>query len=131
MQDVLETFAKKLIVLLNINDLETDFIHKLSHLFFDNKGDHQVSFEIMELEKVKKLVETVSEVDENEDAVFDTADDDTDLLDEEPIKAVQVTEVEEIKVVTKVTMPSRKLKIKISNELLHELEKMQINFKLN
>ena len=131
LQDVLETFAKKLIVLLNINDLETDFIHKLSHLFFDNKGDNQVSFEIMELEKVKKLVETVPEIDENEDVVFDDSPGDLDSADDEPVKVAQVTEVEEIKVVTKVTMPSRKLKIKISNELLHELEKMQINFKLN
>jgi DNA polymerase-3 subunit alpha len=40
-------------------------------------------------------------------------------------------EVEEIKVVTKLTMASRKLKIKNSNELLMELEKMQVNFKLN
>ena len=44
---------------------------------------------------------------------------------------VKVEEVEEIKVVTKLTMPSRKIKVKISNELLVELEKMQINFKLN
>ena len=131
LQDVLETFAKKLIVLLNINDLETDFIHKLSHLFFDNKGDNQVSFEIMELEKVKKLVEIVPELEDNEEVVFDDSPEDLDEADEQPIKIAQVTEVEEINVVTKVTMPSRKLKIKISNELLHELEKMQINFKLN
>jgi DNA polymerase-3 subunit alpha len=44
---------------------------------------------------------------------------------------LKVEEIEEIKVVTKLTMPSRKLKIKISNELLQELDKMQINFKLN
>jgi DNA polymerase-3 subunit alpha len=131
LQDVLETFAKKLIVLLNIKDLEAEFIHKLGHLFYDNKGDNQVSFEIMELEKVKKLVETVPEIDENEEAIFDEDQDDSDAPDEAPVKVAQVTEVEEIKVVTKVTMPSRKLKIKISNELLHELEKMQINFKLN
>ena len=42
-----------------------------------------------------------------------------------------VKKVEEIKVVTKLTMPSRRLKVKISAELLQELEKMQINFKLN
>jgi DNA polymerase-3 subunit alpha len=131
LQDVLETFAKRLIVLLNIKDLETEFIHKLGHLFFDNKGDNQVSFEIMELEKVKKLVETVPELEENEDVVFDDSQEDSDSSDEQPIKVAQVTEVEEINVVTKVTMPSRKLKIKISNDLLHELEKMQINFKLN
>lgn len=34
-------------------------------------------------------------------------------------------------VVTKLSMASRKLKVQISNELLFELEKMQINFKLN
>jgi DNA polymerase-3 subunit alpha len=28
LQDVLETFARKLVVLLNIADLEADFIHK-------------------------------------------------------------------------------------------------------
>ncbi len=43
----------------------------------------------------------------------------------------KMEEIEEIKVVTKLSMPSRKLKIKISHELLVELEKMQINFKLN
>jgi DNA polymerase-3 subunit alpha len=37
-------------------------------------------------------------------------------------KPLPVVEVEEIKVVTKLTMASRKLKIKISNELLMELE---------
>lgn len=134
LQDVLETFAKKLIVLLNIKDLETDFIHKLSHLFQENKGDNTVSFEVMELEKTKRLVtiapvelenEEVAFVDENEDSEMGT------LEIPEANSIAKVEEVEEIKVVTKLTMPSRKLKIKISNELLVELEKMQINFKLN
>jgi DNA polymerase-3 subunit alpha len=131
LQDVLETFAKRLIVLLNIKDLEADFIHKLGHLFFDNKGDNQVSFEIMELEKTKKLVAAVPVMDQNEEVVFDEETDETDSSETDSVKVAQVTEVEEIKVVTKLTMPSRKLKIKISNELLMELEKMQINFKLN
>ena len=64
-------------------------------------------------------------VDENEDSEMGA-------LEIPEINAVaKVEEIEEIKVVTKLTMPSRKLKIKISNELLVELEKMQINFKLN
>jgi DNA polymerase-3 subunit alpha len=134
LQDVLETFAKKLIVLLNIKDLETDFIHKLSHIFQENKGDNTVSFEVMELEKTKRLVavapvelenEEVAFVDENEDSEMGT------LEIPEANSIAKVEEVEEIKVVTKLTMPSRKLKVKISNELLVELEKMQINFKLN
>jgi len=134
LQDVLETFAKKLIVLLNIKDLETDFIHKLSHLFQENKGDNTVSFEIMELEKTKRLV-TVTPVEiENEEVAFVDENEDSEMgtLEIPETNAVEkVEEVEEIKVVTKLTMPSRKLKIKISNELLVELEKMQINFKLN
>jgi DNA polymerase-3 subunit alpha len=38
---------------------------------------------------------------------------------------------EEIKLVTKLTMPSRKLKVQISNELLSELEKLNLGFRLN
>jgi DNA polymerase-3 subunit alpha len=88
----------------------------------------------MELEKTKKLVavapieienEEVAFVDENEDSEMET------LEIPETSTEEKVEEVEEIKVVTKLTMASRKLKIKISNELLVELEKMQINFKLN
>lgn len=131
LQDVLEALAKRLVVLLNIKDLYPDFIHKLSHLFNDNKGDNQVSFEIMEIEKTKKLVETEAVLEENEEVVFEDETDDVEAPDVPETKAVQVTEVEEIKVVTKLSMASRKLKIKISNELLQELEKMQVNFKLN
>jgi DNA polymerase-3 subunit alpha len=134
LQDVLETFARKLIVLLNIKDLETDFIHKLSHLFQENKGDNTVSFEVMELEKTKRLVAVGAVELENEEVAFVDENDNSEMetLEIPESNAVaKVEEVEEIKVVTKLTMPSRKLKIKISNELLVELEKMQINFKLN
>ncbi|UQD55821.1 DNA polymerase III subunit alpha [Flavobacterium sp. K5-23] len=127
LQDVLAAFAKKLVVLLNISDLQTEFIHHLSRAFQENKGDSQVSFEIMELEKIKKLIEVVPDVESNEDDDF-TEDQEDGVED---VKAGTVTEVEEINVVTKLSMASRKLKINISNELLLELEKMQIKFKLN
>jgi len=127
LQDVLSTFAKKLILLLNIKDIETEFIHKLNRLFQENKGDNTVSFEIMELEKIKRIVETNPEFDETDEVSF--ADESEETVEE--VQTKSVNEVEEIKVVTKVSMPSRKLKVQISNELLFELEKMQINFKLN
>jgi DNA polymerase-3 subunit alpha len=117
--------------LLNIADLQPEFIHKLSHLFQENKGDDVVSFEIMELEKVKKIIETAPLLLESGGDDFVEGDDDAEASESDEKQAVGVTEVEEIKVVTKLTMPSRRLKIKISNELLVELEKMQINFKLN
>ncbi|HKO77698.1 MAG TPA: DNA polymerase III subunit alpha, partial [Flavobacterium sp.] len=127
LQDVLSTFAKKLILLLNIKDIETEFIHKLNRLFQDYKGENTVAFEIMELEKIKRIVEATPEFAENEEESFvDENEEATEVVEIKP-----VTEVEEIKVVTKIAMPSRKLKIQISNELLFELEKMQINFKLN
>ncbi|MBA0883614.1 DNA polymerase III subunit alpha [Flavobacterium undicola] len=131
LQDVLGIFAKRLIVLLNIKDLHPEFIHKLSHLFNENKGDNQVTFEVMEIEKIKKLIETTAVLEENEEVVFEDENEDAEASDTPENKAVQVTEVEEVKVVTKLSMASRKLKIKISTEFLQELEKMQINFKLN
>jgi DNA polymerase-3 subunit alpha len=129
LQDVLPTFAKKLIVHLNIKDLQTDLITKLSTVFQSNKGEHSVSFEVMELETIKRQIEIETPIlEETEDNTFET--DSQVILEEQPEISV-TTEVEETKVITRLSMPSRKLKIKISNELLVELEKMQLNFKLN
>ena len=128
LQDILGIFAKKLIIHLNIKDLQTDLIHKLNTVFQANKGDNQVTFEVMELETVKKQVELAPvEIDVDEIVM----DEDGNILENGNAATLVTNEVDEIKVITKLSMPSRKLKIKISNELLVELEKMQINFKLN
>jgi DNA polymerase-3 subunit alpha len=129
LQDVLGIFAKKLVIHLNINDLHADFIHRLSTVFQENKGDNTVTFEVLELEKIKRQVEVVSQIVAVSDEVVDDVVFDEENPQEPEIELV--TEIEEIKVITKLEMPSRKLKIKISNELLFELEKMQVNFKLN
>ena len=133
LQDVLPSFAKKLVLLLNINDIQTDFIHQLNQLFQENKGDNTVTFEVMELEKITKIIETTTEINEADEEVFveESESDDTDVSLIENQKINTTTTVEEINVVTKLSMPSRKLKVRISNELLLELEKRQINFKLN
>jgi DNA polymerase-3 subunit alpha len=74
---------------------------------------------------VEVIPQTVAVLDEVvEDVVFDEEN------PQEP-EIELITEIEEIKVITKLEMPSRKLKIKISNELLFELEKMQVDFRLN
>jgi DNA polymerase III subunit alpha len=147
LQDVLATFAKKLIIHLDIKDLKDDLVTKLNTVFNENKGDNAtVTFEIMELEKVTKQVTTISEpvkIEEKlDDVLFDdaTASDDDEAVFTEDLSEEQdlpiavnetITEVEETIVVNRISMPSRKLKLKISNELLFELEKMQVNFKLN
>jgi DNA polymerase-3 subunit alpha len=142
LQDVFENFAKKLSILLDVKDLNADFISKLNAVFQANKGDNTVTFDILELEKVKKQLEILPEISKVEEkiesALFDdeTAEETAIFTDElseedEPILVETIAEVEENRIVTQLSMPSRKLKIKISNELLMELEKMQINFKLN
>ena len=83
----------------------------------------------MELEKIKRIVETpLPELPEMES---DTFDGDEESIEASAAEVIVTTEVEETRVITKLEMPSRKLKIKISKELLYELEKMQVNFKLN
>jgi DNA polymerase III subunit alpha len=129
LQDVLPTFAKKLIIRMNIADLQNNLITQLNDVFQINKGENQVSFEIMELETVNIPTEIATPLfAETEEIIVDAENE--ILIEEEPELAISTT-TEEIRVITSITMPSRKVKIKISNELLSELEKLQVDFKLN
>jgi len=124
LQDVLPQFAKKLSLHLDINDLHQNLIQQLNDLFSANKGDNTVTFEIVELEKVQKTIEPLPKVVLEEDSIAET-----EILDEVEIE-IPVIE-EQIQVATRISMPSRKLKVRISNELLIELEKRKIKFSLN
>ncbi len=124
LQDVLPQFAKKLSIQMDIHDLHQNFIQRLSDIFNSNKGENTVTFEIVELEKVKKAVPVVPKI-----AIDETVNFDADNL--EDIEVDIPVEEEQIQVATKISLPSRKLKIKISNELLFELEKMNVKFSLN
>jgi DNA polymerase III subunit alpha len=124
--DVLPTFAKKLVIQMNIQELHQTMIEQLAALFQAHKGEHPISFEVMELERVKKKAEVVIKSVEVPAAEGDeTLEDSEAFVDELP------ADTEELRVVTHLAMPSRKVKIKISRDLLSELEKMQLNFKLN
>jgi DNA polymerase-3 subunit alpha len=131
LQDVLPTFAKKLIIHMNIEDLRSDLIKKLHTVFQSNRGNHSVIFEVLELETTKKAADVVAPIFiTNEDVI--SYEEDLLSLSEETEPEVNLSEEkDEIKIITKLSMPSRKLKIGISSELLQELEKMQINFRLN
>ena len=124
--DVLPTFAKKLVIQMNIQELHQAMIEQLAALFQAHKGEHPISFEVMELERVKKKAEAVIKAVEVPAVEGDeTLEDSEAFVDELP------ADTEELRVVTHLAMPSRKVKIKISRDLLSELEKMQLNFKLN
>src|SRR5690606_28485147 len=84
LHDVMDTYAKKLSIQLQISDLQEASISKLKELFTMQSGDNLLSF-----------------------IIYDT---------EEQIK---------------LNMPSRKQKVKISQELLDELESNDVFYKLN
>ena len=128
LQDVLSTFAKKLIIRMNIHDLHEGLIAKMHDLFQTYKGDRAVAFEVMELETVKKTIAPLVTASEMEEVAIDT---ETDAVLEAELPVLTPEVVEEIRVVNLVSMPSRKLKVTISTEFLTELQKLQIDFKLN
>jgi len=84
LHDVMDAYAKKLSIQLNIDDLEKDTIAQLQDLFRLHDGKHTLNF-----------------------VVYDNAEK------------------------LKLTMPSRKQKVKISQELLTELSDYDVRFKLN
>ncbi|WP_104735416.1 DNA polymerase III subunit alpha [Hanstruepera ponticola] len=84
LHDVMDTYAKKLSVQLNIADLQEKRIQSLKELFNLHQGDNSLNFVIYDNEEQIKL-----------------------------------------------NMPSRRQKIKISQELLDELEKQDVFYKLN
>ena len=131
LQDVFDNFAKKLSILLNIKDLNHDFINDLKAIFNTHQGNNTVTFDVLELETIKKQIDIVPTVVASEEVFYDDESENANPEIEVELEAAIPTEVEETKVITRLSMPSRKLKVKISNELLVELEKLQINFKLN
>jgi DNA polymerase-3 subunit alpha len=129
LQDVLSLFAKKLVINLDIKNLSAVLIDNLNAVFQKNKGNNQIEFEILETQKVLKTVEVETQQPEQEEIILD-ADENSENLTDNNLNII-TTEIEEIKVITKLVMPSLKLKIQISSELLSELEKMKVNFSLN
>ena len=114
---------------MDINELQKNSIEQLNAVFQSNKGENTVTFEIVEFDAVKIIPEVVINApivdEENLDVENGIVENPEDIEIEIP-----VVEIENL-VKTRVSLPSRKLKIKISNELLFELEKMNIKFSLN
>jgi DNA polymerase-3 subunit alpha len=135
--DVLPTFAKKLSIQLNIIDLQQNLIQQLNEVFRANEGDKSVNFEVIETEIIAKPVEVVKVpepilISNNDiDDEMDMENLDSNEIIEEEIAESVPAEVAQIRKVTTLEMSSRKLKINISKTLLADLEKLQVNFKLN
>jgi DNA polymerase-3 subunit alpha len=122
--DVLPAFAKKLSIQMDIKDVQPNFIQQLNQIFVANKGDNTVTFEIIEQDKVKSIVTVAPKITIDDEITFDSETIE-DVAIEMPIPE------EDSQVITRIALPSRRLKIKISSELLVELEKMGVKFSLN
>jgi hypothetical protein len=97
-------------------------IQKLNEIFRANEGDKSVNFEVIETEIVAKPIEVVKPI-ESVSLVNDEEEIDIENLEGNEIMAEEMSEVipiiaEEVKRITTLEMPSRRLKIKISKELL-------------
>ena len=133
LQDVFKEFAKKLTLELNIFDLKPKLIEQLQSVFKQHTGNHPLTIEVLEL-KETKVEETITikkpTIDENDEV--DVVDDENlEEFDLEISDNIEVQMSVKIEVVNKVIMPSRKVKVNISAELLNHLENMELKFKLN
>ncbi len=129
LEDVIPLYAKKLIIQMNIKELKENQIEQIRMLFDTHQGSKAVTFEILEIEKVQKQLEdrAIARLMESDTEIDD---DNLDVeIDESVLMVPQ--EKDEFRVVTKLELPSKNSAIEITAELLEELEKLQVNFRLN
>ncbi len=124
LQDVLAEFGKKVIIQLNIYQINETLIHKIAEVLKAYRGDIPVEFELLELEKILKTynIKVPELVEEDSEALA------FEELEEEP-QNENITEVEEeIKVVNNVSLFSKKAKFSLSHESLEALSNLNITF---
>jgi DNA polymerase-3 subunit alpha len=120
---------------MDISDLHKNMIQQLNDIFKANEGDKLVNFEVIETEIIAKPVESTKPsepilLNDNEGEIDIENLEGNEIMADEMSEALPII-VEEVKRITTLEMPSRRLKIKISKELLLELEKMNVKFGLN
>src|SRR5690554_3097888 len=78
LQDVLSDFAKSLTIQFSLTELEENVVQKIQEAFRKNKGNHPVTFEIYEIDKIQKekeIVSTISLKPQQEDIDIDELED--------------------------------------------------------
>ncbi|RAR72531.1 DNA polymerase III subunit alpha [Flavobacterium aciduliphilum] len=134
--DVLSSFAKKLILRIDIKMLEEELIQQLQTVFSKEQGEHPLTIEVVEVEKVKKEIVNTNipqhpDTDSDEETIELVEQDEELGASNGGIPLPESTLVEEIIELTKISMPSRKWKVKITKELLVALEQLNMDFRLN
>ena len=125
LNEVIPTFAKKLIIQMDVRQLKEMQVEKIRFIMDQNPGTKAVVFEVFELEEVQNRLQTeavqklVADI-ETEDA----------MEGEQEMPEIEVPEVQYQKK-NLIEMPSKNMRIEISSDLLEELERMQVSFRLN
>ncbi len=133
LHDVLAANAKKLTINLDVKELTNEKVHQLSHLLHKHKGDFPLAFDVVEYDEsepeaviispvINKFIEKeISDEDSDEEIEMEAEIEDT---------LIEVPVYKEVKPITALSMPSRGVRVEINAEILSELEKMRLKFKL-
>jgi DNA polymerase-3 subunit alpha len=119
LQDIMPVLTKKLTFFIDIKELVVDRITALHDILSQHSGDIPVHFELME---VNKKVQTPT-------AVLAVQTDESEQISDEVPDLMEV--VEEVQVVTRLALSCRRMRVKVSRELLQQLEMSQWTIKLN
>jgi len=125
LNEVIPTFAKKLIIQMDVRQLREMQVEKIRFVMEQNPGNKSVVFEIFELEEVQNRLQN--------EAVQKLLVEDQDSENLEEVLQEPEIDLPETQYIRKnlIEMPSRNTRIEISSDLLEELERMQVSFRLN
>lgn len=129
LNEVIPTFAKKLIIQIDVRKLKEMEVEKIRFVMDKNPGTKAVVFEVFELEEVQNRLQTQVVHKLLEDTSEEFPDDVSEEI-EEKTPEIEVPEVQYLKK-NLLEMPSKNMRIEISSDLLEELERMQVSFRLN
>jgi DNA polymerase-3 subunit alpha len=131
LHEVIPTYAKKIVVHMNVKELHPVQLTKMKEIFDRYRGDKPVSFEIAEIEKITEDEIFIPVIGKPQIDV----DYDGEVMEEMDIELENVpameTKKEEYRVINKLEMNSKNSRVNIVAEFLEELERLQVNFKLN
>src|SRR5690554_979965 len=126
LNEVIPTFAKKLIIQMDVRQLKEMQVEKIRFVMDQNPGTKPVVFEVFELEEVQDKLQT--EVVQQLVREIDPENEELETEQQEP--EIKVPERRFIRK-NLIEMPSKNTRIEISSDLLEELEQMQVSFRLN
>lgn len=133
LHDVINSYAKQLILHLDIQQLNEALIKNLKTLLDCNKGDKRVYFSVFEFDENSFVSEQVKIQDSVHSSLEDMDDIENEAMatDESAVLEYESQVTQERKIKNKIEFSSNNSGVSISTELLEKLEQINLNFHLN